>query len=153
MNLVLFCVWGRLQVWAHWNHFFNVHLNYLGQYPVLYILSPLRVYRQGQLQWPVAWCPQHLLWIDISQSTGHPRGEKSTDHRTEGRGQSRFERLQRIFIWPATGKKGATLETWTETWLGRGGHAEEPGSSPGENRKCHSHAQLAQKHRLVASRK
>ena len=21
MNLVLFCVWGRLQVWAHWNHF------------------------------------------------------------------------------------------------------------------------------------
>ena len=34
MNLALFYVWEDARVWAHWNHSFDTHLNYLG--PVSY---------------------------------------------------------------------------------------------------------------------
>ena len=30
MNLRLFCIWEDTRVWVHWNHFFDLHLNYLG---------------------------------------------------------------------------------------------------------------------------
>ena len=33
--LVFFCVWEDAKVWAHWNPFFDMHLSYVGQYPVL----------------------------------------------------------------------------------------------------------------------
>ena len=39
-ELALFCVWGYARVWAHWNHFFHMHLSYLGPAScVLHILS------------------------------------------------------------------------------------------------------------------
>ena len=142
INLVLFHVWGRFQVWAHWNHFFNVHLNFLGQYPVLCTWIPSGHAGRGSCS-GLRSTTSFVGWY----VTVHRASQRWKEHGPQNRGE-RSEQVR-----AATGKKGATLETGSETCLGRGGHAKEPGSSPGENRKCHSRAQLAQKHRLVVSRK
>ena len=38
VNLTFFYVWGDARIWTHWNHYFNMHLNYLG--PVSCFLHP-----------------------------------------------------------------------------------------------------------------
>ena len=34
MNLAFLYVWEDAEVWAHWNHSFDIHLSYLGQHSV-----------------------------------------------------------------------------------------------------------------------
>ena len=64
MILVFFYVWEDAIIWAYYNHSFDMHVHYPGQYPLFAILHPLRVNNWGRwerLQWLMAGWP-HVFW-------------------------------------------------------------------------------------------
>lgn len=96
MNLVLFHVWGRFQVWAQWNHFFNVHLNFLLASILFCAPESLRACRQGQPQWPEV--HNILCGLICHSPQGIPEGKRARGP------QNRGERSEQVRA--ATGRRG-----------------------------------------------
>ena len=67
-NLVLFYLLEGARVWAHWNYPFDKHLNSLASILVFFSpsLIPLRVYRQGPVQWLMALWSQYPLFTEAA---------------------------------------------------------------------------------------
>ena len=72
VNIVLFCVWEDMRIWAHWNHSLDLHLNCLG--PVAYFSLawiPSGCVVGGGQQQLLTWWLHYPLSIDAAGNIFH----------------------------------------------------------------------------------
>ena len=74
LRKLVFCVWEDVSLWAHWIHYFNLRLSYLGPNPIsLFSLRSGRCVRELLLAFPCPLfttppVPQQSAWVSVACS-------------------------------------------------------------------------------------